>query len=448
MNRWVYFVTTMSKRLYIKTFGCQMNEHDSEKIAGVFTSLGYQVADGPEHADMIILNTCSIREKAEQKCFSDLGRLRMLKKENPDLLIGVGGCVAQQEGERILERAPYVDIVFGTDNIHEIPQLLLQREKEGRGVRLTQRHKRRVDIAARRAHPVKAWVSIVDGCDRFCTFCVVPQTRGREKSRYPEEIKQEITDLARQGHREITLLGQNVNAYGKDLSLGMDLADLLEYLHDVPGIERYRFITSHPSAFHPKLARVMASLPKVCEALHLPLQSGSNPVLNRMKREYTIEEYTEKIVMLREYIPDVTLTTDIIVGFPGESEEDFEKTLETLRHIRYDDIYAFHYSRRPHTTAMSMENQVPRSVREERLQVVLALQEAISLENNKRRVGTVQEVLVEGIDRLKRGRMTGRTRGNKIVHIQKEASEDWLGRLIPVKITEATLTSLRGDVVL
>ncbi|MBI5406324.1 MAG: tRNA (N6-isopentenyl adenosine(37)-C2)-methylthiotransferase MiaB [Nitrospirae bacterium] len=448
----------MAKQLFIKTFGCQMNEHDTEKIAGVLSNLGYSLTDSPDGADMIILNTCSVREKAEYKCYSDLGRLLELKKKNPDLVIGVGGCVAQQEGERIVQKAPYVDMVFGTDNISEIPKLLEKKKGQRKGAVSTERRKKGLvpqggtDFISVpfpsmvRNHPVKAYVNIVDGCDKFCTYCVVPHTRGRERSRQPEDICHEIQGLASAGYKEVTLLGQNVDSYGKDTGGHTDLADLLHRINDIPGIMSIRFVTSHPADFGDRLINAMKRLPKVCEHLHLPLQSGSDTILERMKRNYTYPEYRDKIRRLREAIPDVAVTTDIITGFPGESAEDFDKTLEAIEEIQYDGIFAFKYSRRPYTSARLYGGQVPREVSEERLSQVLEIQDCITQEKNQACIGREFDILIEGESKKDKRNLTGRTRGNKIVHIPMEEGIS-IGAILRVRITSATLASLKGEVV-
>lgn len=480
----------MARNLFIKTFGCQMNEHDSEKIAGVLSNLGYSLTDSPEGADMIILNTCSVREKAEEKCYSDLGRLLDIKEKNPDLLIGVGGCVAQQEGERIVKKAPYVDIVFGTDNIGDIPKLLGMKKKGSKGAVSTERRRRKGilgtdmksghlpetgdipieketlgtdlfsgtenksvpspirpeagDVPIVRDHSVKAWVNIVDGCDKFCTFCVVPHTRGRERSRPPEEICREIRLLASEGYKEVTLLGQNVDSYGKDLGDPVDLADLLYRINDIPGIERIRFVTSHPADFHDRLIHAMADIPKVCEHLHLPLQSGSDIILKRMKRNYTYAEYREKIRKLRETIPDVAITSDIITGFPGETEDDFNRTLEAIEELQYDGIFAFQYSRRPYTPARLYEGQVPSEISRQRLNKVLEIQNRITLAKNQECIAREFDILIEGESKKNKRNLSGRTRGNKIVHIPKEDGIS-VGDILKVRITSATLASLMGE---
>ena len=444
----------MSKNLFIKTFGCQMNEHDTEKIAGVLSSLGYSRTDSPDMADMIILNTCSVRDKAEHKCYSDLGRLEELKKKNPGLLIGVGGCVAQQEGKRIVEKAPYVDLVFGTDNIGDIPGLLEKRNWKSKDRVSTERRRRKslmnreeiTSLPIMRDHPLKALVNIVDGCDKFCTFCVVPHTRGREKSREPEDILNEIRGLASSGYKEITLLGQNVDSYGKDLQKDADLSCLLYEINEITGIERIRFVTSHPADFSDKLIEAMASLPKVCEHLHLPLQSGSDSVLERMNRNYTYSEYTDKINKLREAIPDIAVTTDIITGFPGESDEDFSRTLTALEEIRYDGVFTFRYSRRPYTPARQYDGQIPLEVSKERLNKVIELQNSITIAKNQECIGREFEILIEGESKKDKKRLTGRTRGNKIVHIPNENGIS-IGDKLRVRIKSATLASLIGEIV-
>jgi len=440
----------MGKSLFIKTFGCQMNEHDTEKIAGVLANLGYTLTDSPDQADMIILNTCSVREKAEFKCYSDLGRLAELKKKNPGLKIGVGGCVAQQEGKEIIEKAPFVDIVFGTDNIASIPELLEKNAREGRGVVYTGRERKRIKekdyVPAIRDNPVKAWVNVVDGCDKFCTFCVVPFTRGRERSRPPEDIYREVEDLVRKGYKEVTLLGQNVDSYGKDIGGGIDLAYLLEKIHSIEGLERIRFITSHPADFSDRLINAMATLPKVCEYLHLPLQAGSDRVLERMKRNYTYREYKEKIDKVREAIPNIAITTDIITGFPGETEEDFQKTLEALQEIQFDGAFAFRYSKRPFTPAAKYEDQIPYEISNERLNRVIELQNSITLSKNMEYVGREVEILIEGVSKKDKNKLTGRTRTNKVVHIPAD-KDLHPGDIVKVRIKSATIAALSGEVI-
>ena len=431
-----------------------MNEHDTEKIAGVLSGMGYSLTDSPDKADMVILNTCSVREKAEYKCYSDLGRINELKKSNPDLIIGVGGCVAQQEGSNIVKKAPYVDLVFGTDNITDIPQLLEQKKRAPADRVSTVRRKRKYqnkvsDTAAaslKRSHTVKAWVSIVDGCDKFCTFCVVPFTRGRERSRQPDDICNEVLGLAANGYKEVTLLGQNVDSYGKDLGGAVSLAELLKMINDTEGIERIRFVTSHPADFDDKLIDAISSLPGVCEHVHLPLQSGSDTVLERMKRNYTLSGYREKIKRLRDALPDVAITTDIITGFPGETEDDFNLTMDILTEIKFDAAFAFQYSKRPYSPARLYEDQIPFAVGRERLNRVIELQNSITLSKNQECIGREFDILIEGESKKDKGKLAGRTRTNKLVHLTKKTGIQ-AGDILRVKIRSTTLSALTGEVV-
>lgn len=444
----------MSKQLFIKTFGCQMNEHDTEKITGVLSELGYTVTDTPEKADMVILNTCSVREKAEYKCYSDLGRINELKKANPDMIIGVGGCVAQQEGANIVKKAPYVDMVFGTDNIPDIPRLL-EKKRSAPSERVSTARRRNkylkktyyeASVFFKRAHPVKAWVGIVDGCDKFCTFCVVPFTRGRETSRQPDDICKEITGLAGRGYKEVTLLGQNVDSYGKDLRGEADLACLLKMVNDIDGIERIRFVTSHPADFDDKLIGAISTLPGVCEHVHLPLQSGSDSVLERMKRNYSLSDYRGKVKRLRDAIPGISITTDIITGFPGETEDDFNRTIDVLEEIQYDAAFAFQYSKRPYSPARLYEAQIPFTVGRERLNKVIDLQNSITLSRNQECIGRVYDILIEGKSKKDNDMLTGRTRNNKLVHLSGDSGIK-TGDIINVRIISATLSALTGKVV-
>jgi tRNA-2-methylthio-N6-dimethylallyladenosine synthase len=372
--------------------------------------------------------------------------------------------VAQQEGERIVQKAPYVDLVFGTDNISEIPKLLEKKKGQRKGVFSTERRRKGLvpqggtdfksvpfpsevsSLPIMRNHPVKAYVNIVDGCDKFCTYCVVPHTRGREKSRQPEDICREIEGLASAGYKEVTLLGQNVDSYGKDTGGHTDLADLLHRINDISGIMNIRFVTSHPADFSDRLINAMKRLPKVCEHLHLPLQSGSDAVLERMKRNYTYPEYRDKIRRLREAIPDVAVTTDIITGFPGETTGDFDKTLEAIEELQYDSIFAFKYSKRPYTAARLYDEQVSREVSEERLSRVLEIQDRITLTKNQACIGREFDILIEGESKKDKRNLTGRTRGYKIVHLPMEEGIS-IGDFVRVRITSSTLASLKGEVV-
>ena len=430
-----------------------MNEHDTEKIAGVLSGMGYSLTDSPDKADMVILNTCSVREKAELKCYSDLGRINELKKSNPDLIIGVGGCVAQQEGIKIVKKAPYVDLVFGTDNIADIPGLLEKRgRKSGDRVSTVRRKNKYLNNAAhpalfslKRSHPVKASVGIVDGCDKFCTFCVVPFTRGRERSRQPDDICNEVRGLAANGFKEVTLLGQNVDSYGKDLGGSTNLADLLKMINDTEGIERIRFVTSHPADFDDRLIDAISSLPKVCEHVHLPIQSGSDSVLERMKRNYTLNGYKEKIRRLRDAIPGISITTDIITGFPGETEHDFNLTMDLLTEINYDAAFAFQYSKRPYSPARLYNDQIPLALGRERLNKVIELQNSITLSKNQECIGSEFDILIEGGSKRDKGKLTGRTRTYKLVHLTKDAGIN-PGDIVNVKIVSASPSALTGEI--
>jgi len=432
------------KSFHIITFGCQMNEHDSERMTGVLEARGCTPVSGAETADMIILNTCSIREKAEQKFYSELGRLRSLKEANPNLKIAVAGCIAQQEGAGILSRAPYVDMVFGPSDIGRLSSLVDQKLSGPSPVIDTcgdaEYHKKRIPTS--RADTLKAWVSIMYGCDNFCTYCVVPHLRGRERSRHPDDIVREVYELAGQGYKEVTLLGQNVNSYGKGQERDVAFPELLKRVNDETAVQRIRFVTSHPRDLSDGLITAIRDLPKVCESMHLPVQSGSNPVLASMNRRYTREEYLDKIRRLRQAVPEITLTTDIIVGFPGERPEDFEMTMQLLSEVRYDGIFAFKYSKRPGTAALKLSGHVPEEVKEKRLDQVLALQKDTTLQKNRDLVGATKEVLLDGHSK-KGGLITGRTRGNKAVNIA--ASPSLIGSLVLVTITSAGMNSLTGQ---
>jgi tRNA-2-methylthio-N6-dimethylallyladenosine synthase len=432
------------KSFHIITFGCQMNEHDAERMTGVLEARGCTQAPSAESADMIILNTCSIREKAEQKFYSELGRMRSLKEANPNVKIAVAGCIAQQEGAGILSRAPYVDMVFGPSDIGRLSSLVEQKLSGPSPLIDTSGdadyHKKRIPTS--RADKLKAWVSIMYGCDNFCTYCVVPHLRGRERSRHPDDIVREVYELAVQGYKEVTLLGQNVNSYGKGLEGATAFPALLRRVNDETAIQRIRFVTSHPRDLSDGLITALRDQPKVCESMHLPVQSGSNPVLASMNRRYTREEYLEKVQRLRQAVPEIALTTDIIVGFPGERLEDFDMTMQLLSEVRYDGIFAFKYSKRPGTAALKLSDHVPEDVKEKRLDQVFALQKDISLEKNRDLIHKTQEVLLDG--HSKKGvSITGRTRGNKAVNVA--ASPSLIGSLVSVTITSAGMNSLNGQ---
>ncbi len=433
------------KSFHIITFGCQMNEHDSERMAGILQTRGYSVAPCAENADMIILNTCSIREKAEQKFYSELGRLKGLKATKPNMKIAVAGCIAQQEGGGLVSRAPYVDMILGPSDIGSLYTLVEKNLCCKTTAIATEGDPdyQRKRLPAARTDRVKAWVSIMYGCDNFCTYCVVPYLRGRERSRHPDDILQEVSELAQTGYKEVTLLGQNVNSYGKGLEGNVGFPDLLKRINDISGIERIRFVTSHPRDLSDDLIAAMRDLPKVCESLHLPVQSGSNGMLEAMNRRYTHEEYLAKISKLRREVPDIALTTDIIVGFPGETEEDFEMTMRLLEIIRYDGIFAFKYSQRPGTAALRLSGHLTDDIKEKRLEQVLALQKEISWQKNREHIGTKKEILIDGYSK-KGGKLTGRTRGNKTVNVAADAS--LIGCLARVRIVSAGANSLTGQI--
>jgi tRNA-2-methylthio-N6-dimethylallyladenosine synthase len=438
--------TAQNKKLFIRTFGCQMNEHDSERIAGMLKQEGYELCQRPEEADLVILNTCSIRENAEQKAYSELGRLQELKQEKPDLLIGVAGCTAQREGEKILKRMPCVDFIFGSPNIDKTTELLKQAVQQKQPAVLVDYPTRPLaTLPAVRKDKLRAWVSVMEGCDYRCSFCVVPTTRGSERSRPSREIISEIAQLADAGYKEVTLLGQTVNSYGKKSNEGVDLADLFRMINDITGIKRIRFSTSHPNDLNLKLMTSMAEIPKVCEHLHLPLQSGSDRILRSMRRGYTFKEYQNKIVALRKLLPSVSVTSDIIVGFPGESEEDFSQTLDAISEIGFDGIYAFQYSPRPNTEAASLPDQVPEKNKEDCLQRVIDLQHSITAQRNQQILETTQEVLVEGRNKKNPDKITGRLRTNRVIHFT--GPDSLIGSLSWVKITQARLGSFDGELI-
>jgi tRNA-2-methylthio-N6-dimethylallyladenosine synthase len=433
------------KSFHIITFGCQMNEHDSERMTGVLRDRGCTAVSGVEDADMVILNTCSIREKAEQKFYSELGRLRQLKAERPGMKIAVAGCIAQQEGKNILARAPYVDLIFGPSDVARLPVMVESTFSRRAPLVDTsgdpEYHRRRIPTA--RVDKVKAWVSIMYGCDNFCTYCVVPYLRGRERSRPSEDIVHEVRELALQGYKEVSLLGQNVNSYGKGLGEETDFSALLRMVNEVPALERIRFVTSHPRDLSDGLIDAVRDLPKVCESLHLPVQSGSDDILHAMNRRYTRMDYLDKVKRLRDAVPEITLTTDIIVGFPGENAQDFEATMQLLEEVRFDGIFAFKYSKRPGTAALKLPGHLPEDIREERLTKVLALQKKITIQKNKAYAGMLADVLIDG--RSKRGaKLSGRTRGNKVVNVA--GPDSLIGSLVLVRITAAGVNSLSGEI--
>jgi tRNA-2-methylthio-N6-dimethylallyladenosine synthase len=428
-------------KYFLKTYGCQMNVHDSEKISGILSEAGYQPVDESKKADVVVLNTCNIRQKAAQKLYSDLGRLKIIKKQRPGLRIAVAGCIAQQEGRSIFKRFPYVDYIFGPSNIGNLNDWVLNNNIRTALEDNPDYHTKVLPL--NRVGQVRAWVSIMYGCDNFCAYCVVPYTRGREKSRPVKDILTEVQGLAKDGYKEITLLGQNVNSYGKNLIEEMSFPDLLKALHEVEGIDRIRFVTSHPKDFSEDLVRTVKDLPKVCKHIHLPLQAGSDRVLSLMNRRYTYIEYKEKIDKLRLEIPKISVTTDIITGFPGETEDDFEDTLNALREIEYDGIFAFKYSKRPGTRALELPGHLDEEVKSRRLSKVLELQELITYRKNRELEGIILEVLIEGVSQTDPEKLTGRTKTNKIVNFNGEKKE--AGSTVNIKILEAKQHSLFGE---
>jgi tRNA-2-methylthio-N6-dimethylallyladenosine synthase len=443
----------MQKKVFIKTFGCQMNEYDSDKMADVLgSSDGLVRTDKPEDADVILLNTCSVREKAQEKVFSDLGRLRELKRDKPELLIGVGGCVASQEGAAIVKRAPYVDMVFGPQTLHRLPQLIQARRASGSA---------QVDISfpeiekfdhlppARIDGPV-AYVSIMEGCSKYCSYCVVPYTRGEEVSRRFEDVLTEVAGLAAQGVKEISLLGQNVNAYRGAMESGevADFALLLEYIADIPGIERLRFVTSHPKEFTQRLIDAYARIPQLVNHLYLPVQHGSDRVLQAMKRGYTALEYKSIIRRIKAVRPDISISSDFIVGFPGETEADFEAMMKLVHDVGFDNSFSFIFSKRPGTPAASLEDDTPHEVKLARLQRLQALIDANTRKYSAAMVGTVQRILVEGPSKKGNGELQGRTENNRVVNFAPGADASALtGQLVDVRITESLDYTLRGELV-
>jgi len=444
----------MTKKLYIKTFGCQMNEYDSDKMADVLgVSEGLTRTESPEDADVILFNTCSVREKAQEKVFSDLGRVRELKLARPDLMIGVGGCVASQEGEAIIRRAPYVDVVFGPQTLHRLPQLLEARRGSGKPqVDISFPEVEKFDhLPPARVEHATAFVSIMEGCSKYCSFCVVPYTRGEEVSRGFEDVLTEIAGLADQGVREVTLLGQNVNAYRGLQSDGSiaDFAMLLEYVADMPGIERIRFTTSHPKEFTQRLIDVYARIPKLVSHLHLPVQSGSDRVLMAMKRGYTAMEYKSIIRRLRAVRPDLCLSTDFIVGFPGEDESDFDATLKLIDDVGFDASFSFIYSARPGTPAASLQDNTPQATKLARLQNLQARIDVNERAINTAMIGTQQTILVEGASRKNAAELQGRTDNNRVVNfpVDERHGARLIGQMAKVRITQARSHSLRGELV-
>jgi len=437
----------MPGHVYVQTFGCQMNEYDSARMVDVLReSAGLEPTDDPELADVVLLNTCSVREKAQEKVFSHLGVWRELKLRKPELVIGVGGCVASQEGEGILQRAPFVDVVFGPQTLHRLPELIAERRRSSRPqVDISFPEIEKFDVLPPpRAEGATAYVSIMEGCSKYCSFCVVPYTRGEEVSRPFEQVMLEVRGLAAQGVREIHLLGQNVNAYRGEMDDGgeADLALLIEAVAALPGVGRIRFTTSHPLEFTDRLAEAYARIPQLANFLHLPVQSGSDRILAAMKRGYTALEFKAKVRKLRAARPDICLSSDFIVGFPGETERDFEATMQLVRDVGIDQSFSFIYSRRPGTPAASLADDVPAEVKHERLLRLQALLNENAQNISLAMVGTTQRVLVERHAKKGEGMLAGRTENMRWVNFQ--APDELLGQFVDVVITEVMRNSLRG----
>ena len=445
------------KKVFIKTYGCQMNEYDSDKMSDVLNAAeALDPTDTPEDADVILFNTCSVREKAQEKVFSELGRVKALKALKPDLVVGVGGCVASQEGASIVARAPYVDVVFGPQTLHRLPDLIAARRRTGRSqVDVSFPEIEKFDhLPPARVDGASAYVSIMEGCSKYCSYCVVPYTRGEEVSRPFDDVLAEVAGLAEQGVREVTLLGQNVNAYiGKmgDTSERADFALLLEYVAEIPGIERIRYTTSHPKEFSSRLIEAYATNPKLVAHLHLPVQHGSDRILMAMKRGYTVLEYKSSIRKLRAIRPNISIATDFIVGFPGETDADFAKTMDLIHEIGYDTSFSFIYSPRPGTPAANLHDDTPQAVKLERLKHLQATIEENVARISQGMVGSVQRILVEGPSRKDPTELHGRTENNRVVNfalpdLPQVRREQLIGQMLDVRIVHAFPHSLRGEV--
>ncbi len=436
----------VEKRVYIETYGCQMNEHDSERMFRLLESFHYLETKDPKQANLILINTCSVREKPEHKVYSALGRFKRLK-EGKGTIIGVAGCVAQQEGNRLLDRIPYLDMVIGTHAISMLPQLLQKIEVSGERVCETSFDQDGKYLEAilpqKPLDKVKSYMTIMQGCDHFCSYCIVPYVRGREKSRSSREIIEEVKHLAGMGVKEVCLLGQNVNGYGKGLEEEMSFPDLLYRINEIEGIERIRFTTSHPKDLSEELIQVFSKLKKLCEHIHLPFQSGSDRILKRMNRGYTKGAYLEKIDRIKKICPTIAITADVIVGFPGEEEADFNQTLDLIQNVQFDDLFSFKYSPRKGTRAAQFEDRVEEKIKQDRLTILQEIQKEITLQKNQALEGNVEEVLVEGRSKQSDRDVTGRTRSNKIVNFQGDLG--LAGELVPVRITKAYPHSLRGE---
>ncbi|WP_010269304.1 tRNA (N6-isopentenyl adenosine(37)-C2)-methylthiotransferase MiaB [Paenibacillus senegalensis] len=436
------------KYYMIRTYGCQMNEHDTETMKGMLEAMGFQSTDDKQQADLILLNTCAIRENAEDKVFGELGHLKTLKTERPSLLLGVCGCMSQEEAvvNRITQKHPFVDMIFGTHNIHRLPQLLKEAyfSKE-MVVEVWSKEGDIIENLPKKREGVKAWVNIMYGCDKFCTYCIVPYTRGKERSRRPQDVLAEVRDLARQGFQEIMLLGQNVNAYGKDFDdIDYRFGDLMNDISKID-IPRVRFTTSHPRDFDDHLIEVLSRKGNLMEHIHLPVQSGSSAILKKMSRKYTREGFLELVAKIKKAIPDVVLTTDIIVGFPGETDEQFEETMSLVREVQFDSAFTFIYSPRDGTPAAAMEDNVPETVKKERLQRLNELLTELSLQSNQKLQNQIVEVLVEGQSKNNPDMLSARTRTNKLVHFK--GGLELVGKRVQVLVNEVQTWLVKGELI-
>ncbi|MCX7714612.1 MAG: tRNA (N6-isopentenyl adenosine(37)-C2)-methylthiotransferase MiaB [Clostridia bacterium] len=449
INTQFYLQNERRRTACTRTYGCQQNENDTEKIRGMLEEAGYKFTDDENIADLVIYNTCAVRENAEMKVFGRLGILKHIKEKKPDMLIGLCGCMAQQEhiAEKISKTYSHVDMIFGTHALYKLPEILYSAITD---------KKRMIDIdvsdgtiaenlPVKRENTSKAWVSIMYGCNNFCSYCIVPYVRGRERSRMPEDIICEINDLVKNGCTEVTLLGQNVNSYGKDLHLDIDFSDLLKMVDQIEGIKRIRFMTSHPKDFGDKLIETMASCSKICRQLHLPFQAGSNKVLKDMNRNYTKEEYLQKIAKVKKAIPDISLSTDIIVGYPTETNEDFEDTIDVVKAVEFDSIFSFIYSRRTGTPAAKLDFVLSEKEIQRNFNRLLDVQNAISKKKNDEYVGKIAEVLVDGVSKNDKDTLSGRTDSAKIVNFKGDLS--LAGKYVKVRITDAHTWSLNGELV-
>lgn len=447
-------MTAPSRRYHITTFGCQMNKADSERMAGILETMGFQWAEEPDDADLILYNTCTIRDNAEQKVYSYLGRQAQRKRKQPDLMLVVAGCVAQQEGEQLLRRVPELDLIMGPQHANRLEDLLEQVFSGNQVVATEAVHIMEDITKPRRDSQITAWVNVIYGCNERCTYCVVPNVRGVEQSRIPEAIRAEMVELGQQGYKEVTLLGQNIDAYGRDLPGTTPegrhkhtLTDLLYYVHDVPGIDRLRFATSHPRYFTERLIRACAELPKVCDHFHIPFQSGDNDILKAMSRGYTQEKYRRMIEMIRHYIPDAAISADAIVGFPGETEAQFQNTLKLVDEIGFDLVNTAAYSPRPGTPAALWEHQLSEDVKSDRLQQLNHLVGLKAAERSQRYLGRVEDILVEEQNSKDPTQVMGRTRGNRLTFFPGDIHA-LRGQTVPVKITEVRPFSLTGELLL